>query len=455
MRGLRLHLVLVVALSLVCVASVARAQTGGMAAPGLRETVLDNGLRLVVLPDGRAPIVTHMVWYQAGSADDPVGKSGLAHFLEHLMFTGTAERPKGDFVRAVNRVGGLQNAFTSFDYSVYFQQIPADALPDMMRFEADRMVHLDLTEEAVAIEHAVIKEERRVRIDNDPASRMVEEMDAALFLRHPYRNPVIGWMHEIEGLTRADAAGFYRRFYRPDNAVVIVVGDVRFDDVLAMARATYGRVPRGAQPVLRHRLREPVVDTRRTVSLSDARIRAETFRKSWVVPSVATASSGDAEALSLLAELLGGGPHGRLYQSEVLGTGRAKSVSARYDGHGLDYGYFSLYGTPLAAEDLLTLEAAFDAAIAQIAAVGVPADALAAARRRVLRAEFFANDDPMMMARQIGMVLSTGSDLDWFGTEADRLAAVTPEDIRRVAKMWLRADRAVSGYLRSAEEVGQ
>ncbi|WP_425100867.1 M16 family metallopeptidase [Tropicibacter sp. S64] len=445
---LRLLMAGLLMLSAVCV----RAEE---TAPPIREAVLDNGLRLVVLPVHRAPVVTHMVWYRTGSADDPYGKSGLAHFLEHLMFSGTQAHPKGDYIGAVNAVGGIQNAFTSFDFTVYFQQVPAEALGRMMAFEADRMTGLMLNAEAVAIEHEVIKEERRVRVDNDPGSMMVEEMDATLFQRHPYRNPVVGWMREIEGLTQADALAFYERYYRPDNAIVVVVGDVDFDAALALAQNSYGRLPRGPGTVARSRIMEPVVSTRRTVSLSDSRIRAAKFRKSWVVPSNTTAAPGEAEALTLLAEILGGGARSRLYTAQVLGSGTAKSVTVRYDGNPMDYGYFSFYGVPLDPADLIPLEAAFDAELARIAAQGVTVAEVDAARRRVLRGQMFERDDPLVMARYLGMVLATGGTLDGIASEAERLAAVTPDDIARVARDLLPPDRAVTGYLLAPQEVGQ
>lgn len=448
----RVAVIVLGALLLVQCGESARAGRAGLE---IGETVLENGLRVVVVTDSRSPVVTHMLWYLAGSADDPPGQSGVAHFLEHLMFAGTSRNPQGAFNDAVNAVGGMQNAFTSFDYSVYFQRVIPDALEQMMQFEADRMRNLEMTERAVEIERDVVAEERRVQIDNDPASLMVEEMDATLFQRHPYRNPVIGWMHEIEALDRGDAIAFYNRYYQPDNAILVVIGDVIFDRTVEMAQAAYGSIPRGPIVAPRERPREPKVNTRRQVELRDARVGAPKFRKTWVVPSYARAEPKTAEALALLAEILGGSTHSRIYQKEVVESGAAKSVAVRFDGHGLDYGYFSLYGTPLGGERLEALEMSFDAEIASVAAKGVSAEELDTARRRYLWSQFFANDDQMNFARHIGMVLATGGSIDQITKETARLEAVTPEDIQRVAQEWLVPSRAVTGYLLGVEDVGQ
>ena len=203
--------------------TVASATANG---PQITHFVLSNGLEVVVIPDHRAPVVTHMLWYRVGSADETPGKSGLAHFLEHLMFKGTAKNPSGRFSQVVATIGGQENAFTSSDYTGYFQRVPRDKLKSMMEFEADRMTGLVLTDEVVRPELKVVLEEQNMRVANNPAARLGEQMDAALYLNHPYGRPVIGWRHEIEQLDREDALEFYRRFYTPNNAILVVAGDV-------------------------------------------------------------------------------------------------------------------------------------------------------------------------------------------------------------------------------------
>jgi zinc protease len=230
------------------------AQTAG---PKVSSYTLNNGLELVVIPDRRAPVVTHMVWYKVGAADESPGKSGLAHFLEHLMFKGTAKNPAGRFSQVVATIGGQENAFTSNDYTGYYQRVPSDKLKEVMGFEADRMTGLVLTDEVVLPERDVILEEQNQRVANNPRARLGEQMDAALYLNHPYGKPIIGWRHEMEKLTRTDAIAFYQRFYGPNNAIVVITGDVAPDQVREMAEDTYGKVAKRHEFAPRIRPQEP------------------------------------------------------------------------------------------------------------------------------------------------------------------------------------------------------
>ena len=239
---------------------------------------LDNGLKVVVIEDHRTPVVTHMVWYKVGAADEPPTKSGIAHFLEHLMFKGTESHPAGEFSGVVADIGGQENAFTSSDYTAYFQKIAKEHLGLMMEYEADRMTGLVLSPDDVASEKQVVLEERSSRTDNNPSAQLGEELDAALYLTHPYGRPVIGWKHEIEALTREDALAFYERYYTPNNAVLVVAGDVTPDEVRALAEETYGKVARRADPGERLRPREPEPRAERTVSMSSPRVQQESVR---------------------------------------------------------------------------------------------------------------------------------------------------------------------------------
>src|SRR5450756_2132336 len=209
---------------------------------------LDNGLQVVVIPDHRTPVVTEMIWYKVGSADETPGKSGLAHFLEHLMFKGTARHPAGEFSQTVLRIGGNENAFTSVDYTGYFQRVPREQLARMMEFEADRMTGLILKDENVLPERDVVLEEYNMRVANNPEARLTEQIMAALYLNHPYGRPVIGWYHEIEKLGREDALAFYRRFYAPNNAILVIAGDTDAAEVRPLAEQTFGKV--AAQPAI-------------------------------------------------------------------------------------------------------------------------------------------------------------------------------------------------------------
>src|SRR5215475_7256621 len=282
------------------------------------EFTLANGLRVVVVPDHRAPVVTHYVWYLAGAADDPPGTSGIAHFLEHLMFKSTDKMPSGEFSKIVSRLGGQDNAFTTHDYTGYYQRIAKERLGTVMAMEADRMANLQLGEKDVETEREVILEERRARTENNPSNILSEQMSAALYRNHPYRIPIIGWMHEMAKLSRADALAFYKRFYAPNNAVMVVAGDVTAAEVKTLAEATYGKVK--ANPDVHSRLRpqEPPSRAPRRVELKDPRAGNASVRRFYLAPSLPKAEPGEAEALYLLMKIVGHSSTSRLYQRRLV-----------------------------------------------------------------------------------------------------------------------------------------
>lgn len=408
---------------------------------------LDNGLQVVVIPDRRAPVVTHMLWYKVGSADEDPGKSGIAHFFEHLMFKGTKNHPAGEFSRRIAEIGGQENAFTSYDYTAYFQQVAPGALRTMMAFEADRMTNLILTDEVIGPERDVIIEERNSRVESEPRALLGEELDATLYQNHPYRMPVIGWMHEIEQLNRADAIDFYQRFYAPNNAVLIVAGDVEAEAVRQMAEETYGAVPRGPDLPPRLRPTEPEQNTARTVTLSDPRVSTPSFRKAWVVPSYTTAEAGEAEALDLLSEILGGGPRSRTYEALVVEQGIASSAGAWYQSGALDATSFQIYASPRGEATLEDVEKAMDAEIVRIAEEGVTEAELAAAKKRYVRSMIFARDSQSGMARIYGSTLTTGGTIEDIANWPDRIEAVTAGQVQEAARRHLDFNRSVTGYL--------
>ena len=284
--------------TLAALAVVASGLAGAVAtalagAPQISHFTLSNGLEVVVIPDHRAPVVTHMLWYKVGSADETPGKSGLAHFLEHLMFKGTDKNPSGRFSQVVATIGGQENAFTSADYTGYFQRVPRDKLKAMMEFEADRMTGLALTDDVVRPELNVVLEEQNMRVANNPAARLGEQMDAALYLNHPYGRPVIGWRHEIEQLDREDALAFYRRFYAPNNAILVVArATSTADEVRTLAEETYGKVPRFGEIKPRLRPQEPVQQAARTVTLADPRVTQPSVSRYYLVPSSCEGATG-------------------------------------------------------------------------------------------------------------------------------------------------------------------
>ncbi|WP_181592221.1 M16 family metallopeptidase [Mesorhizobium atlanticum] len=417
--------------------------------------LLDNGMEVVVIPDHRAPIVTHMVWYKIGSADEPPGKSGIAHFFEHLMFKATANHAAGEFDRAVSEIGGSNNAFTSYDYTAFHETVPPSALEQMMGFEADRMRNLILTDDVIKTERDVILEERRSRIDSNPQAVLDEEVDATLWQNQPYRIPVIGWIQEMEQLNRTDAEAFYDSYYRPNNAVLVVAGDVDPDAVKAMAERTYGKVARG--PDLRPRIRpvEPQQNTKRTVTLTDARVSVPSFSTQWVVPSYHTAKPGEAEALDLLAEILGGGNRSRLYQQLVVKQGIASEASAFFQSTMLDATNFTVYGSPRGDAKLADVEAAVDAEIGRIVKDGVTENELERAKTRYVRSMIFLRDKQDDMASMYGSTLATGGNVKDIEERPDRIRKVTAEEVKAAAARYLALDRSTTGYLLPQQQVEQ
>ncbi len=419
----------------------------GKGAPGISSFSLANGLQVVVIPDHRAPVATHMVWYRNGSADDPVGKSGIAHFLEHLMFKGTANHPIGEFSNVVAELGGQENAFTSNDYTAYFQRLPREHLRTAMEFEADRMTGLVLTDDVVNPERDVVLEERRMRTDSDPGAQLSEAVQAALFVHHPYGKPVIGWNHEIEGLNREDALAYYRRFYTPENAILVIAGDVTEAEVRQLAEDTYGKIPaRGATPQ-RQRPQEPEPRAHRLVSLSDEKVEQPSQQRIYLTPSYATAAPGEAEALEVLAHLLGGGQTSRLYKELVLKQQIAVGTGAYYMGTALDATRFYLYAMPAPNVGLDALDKAMDDVLAEVARDGFdPAD-FARAKTRLVADAVYAQDNQVSLAQWYGASLTTGLTIDDVRQWADRIDAVTPESVQAALKKWLIKSRAVTGHL--------
>ena len=448
-------------LALVLLAGPAAAESPADKSPGdktlaenqISSFLLDNGMEVVVIPDRRAPIVTHMVWYKVGSADEPPGKSGIAHFFEHLMFKGTAKHKAGEFGAKIAEIGGSENAFTTDDYTAYYQTVTPAALETMMEFEADRMRNLILTDAVIGPERDVVLEERRSRVENNPEALLSEEIDATLYQNHPYRIPVIGWMHEMEKLNRTDAVAFYDRYYAPNNAILIVAGDVDSKEVRALAEKTYGKVARGPDLPPRIRPSEPEQNTARTVTLTDPRVSVPSFSRSWLVPSYHTAEPGEAEALDLLSEILGGGVRSRIYQALVVRSGIASSAGAYFDGSKLDASAFAVYGAPRGTAKLDEVQAAIDAEIALVVKDGVTEKELESARNRFLRSMIFARDNQASMANLYGSTLATGSTVKDIEEWPDRIKKVTTADVRLVAAKYLSGGHAVTGLLLPSDTV--
>jgi zinc protease len=424
-------------------ASAAHAASG----PDVTDFTLANGLEVVVVPDHRAPVVTHMIWYKVGAADETAGKSGIAHFLEHLMFKGTEKNPGDAFSVDVAEIGGQDNAFTTSDYTGFYQRVPREHLKEMMAFEADRMTGLVLTDDVVRPELNVVLEEQNMRVANNPAARLGEQMDAALYLNHPYGRPPIGWRQEIEKLGRDDALAFYRRFYTPNNAVVVVAGDVTASEVKAEAEETYGKVAQRAVIGPRDRPKEPVQEAPRTVTLADSRIEQPSITRDYLVPSETTAKPGESEALDVLANVLGSGANSRLYRTLVVDKGIALNAGAYYEGTALDYGKFGVYGAPKPGVTLHEVEDNIDAVLADVVEHGITTDELDRAKTRLIADAVYAQDNQVTLARWYGAALACGETVAMVQAWPDQVRAVTADAVQDAARQWLDRRRSVTGYL--------
>jgi zinc protease len=411
---------------------------------------LANGLEVVVITNMRAPIVTHMVWYHVGAADEPRGKSGIAHYLEHLMFKGTATIKPGEFSRTIARNGGRENAFTTHDYTGYYQNVAADRLALVMRMEADRMANLRLTDEIAKPELDVVLEERRMRTDNEPSAKLYEQAQASMFMHHPYGIPIIGWESEIRALNYQDALDFYRTWYAPNNATLVIAGAVTADQVKPLAEQFYGVIP--ARPVpARVRVAEPEHVAAVKVEMTSDRVRQPSWSRRYLAPSHHAGNTKQAYALEVLTEILGGGETSRLNRSLVIDQQVAASAGADYDGTRLDLGSFVIYASPQPGREIAALERAVEAEVRRVREEGVTEDEIARAKLRLQAATVYALDSLSTGARTIGTALSTGSTVDDVEAWPDRIGAVTAAEIQEAARAVLKDDTAVTSILKPAK----
>ena len=423
-----------------------------LGAPAIADTVssfkLDNGLQIVVIEDHRAPVVTQMVWYKIGAADESPGHSGIAHFLEHLMFKGTDKVPPGQFSARVEAQGGNDNAFTTSDYTAYFQRVAADRLGLMMEMESDRMRNLRLTEDDVKTERDVILEERAQRTDSDPGSLLTEQMSAAQFLNSPYGIPVIGWRQEMAQLSRQDALDFYQANYAPNNAILVVAGDVQPDAVLAMARQFYGPVAPSDKIKPRARPQEPPQLAERRIVMADERVSEPYMVRTYLAPNRRSGDQKEAAALSLLAELLGGSGTTSVFARALqFDTQTAVWSSAFYDATTVDPETFGVAVGPVPGVSLAKAEAAMDGVIAKFLKEGVDAKDFARIKTQMRADEIYARDDSGGLARKYGSALAVGLSIDDVKAWPETLQSVTEADVMAVANKVLNRDNAVTGWL--------
>lgn len=414
--------------------------------------VLDNGMQVVVVEDHRAPVVQHMVWYRAGSADEPKGSSGVAHFLEHLLFKATDTLEAGELSATVAANGGRDNAFTSYDYTAYYQRIAADRLELMMRMESDRMRNIRLTPENIETERDVIIEERNSRTENNPRALFSEQMNAVQYHNHRYGVPIIGWMHEMETLDMEDALSFYEIYYSPNNAILVVSGDVTPDQVRTLADKYYGVIP--ANPDLPERVRteEPPQTAERRLIFKDARVSQAYVSRSYLAPERDSGDQKTAAALTLLAEVLGGGTTSYLTEKLQFDTQDAVYSGAFYRGTSLDDTTFDVIVVPAPGVTLQAIEDAMDAALAQFMTDGVDPEQLERLKAQLRAQQIYARDNVDGIAQRYGSGLTSGLTVADIQAWPDILAAVTGDDIMAAAQMVFNREASVTGWLMQEKE---
>ena len=420
---------------------------------------LDNGMDIVVLEDHRAPVVVHMVWYRAGAADEPVGKSGIAHFLEHLLFKATDELASGELSDTVAANGGSDNAFTSQDYTAYFQRVAADRLELMMKMESDRMTDIVFDPVEVDTERDVILEERSQRTDSEPGSLFAEQRMAAQYMNHPYGTPIIGWRHEMEGLTLEMARDFYEQHYGPNNAILVVAGDVEPEEVLALAETYYGVIPPNPNIKPRERVAEPPQLAERRIKFEDARVAQPYVLRTYMAPERDSGDQETAAALTMLAEILGGSNTTSVLARKLqFETQNSIYASAFYRAQSLDDTNFGLITVPAEGVTLQEAEDALDAAIAEFMEEGVDAEQLDRIKQQIRASLIYAADDVGALARRYGTALTQGLTVEDVQEWPALLDAVTEEDILAAAELVFDRDKAVTGWLMGenmAEEATQ
>ncbi|MBM3546168.1 MAG: insulinase family protein [Alphaproteobacteria bacterium] len=407
---------------------------------------LANGLEVVVVDNPRVPAVAVMLWYRIGSADEPLGKGGIAHFLEHLMFKGTPATGPGEYARVIGREGGSQNAMTSYDYTGYWAEVASDRLEMVLKLEADRMINLELTEEQVLSERDVILAERSQVVDNRPSSQLGEQTRALLYQHYPYRLPVIGWRHEIEKLTREDALAWYRRYYAPNNAILVVSGDVDVARLKPLAEKHFGPIPARVIPA-RWRPSEPPQRVARRLTMKSEQAGTASLSRMYQAPSYIYGDTAQAYALQVLAELFGGSTTSRLYRDMVVDQTLATSAGAYYEASTIGPGSFGFYASPRQGKTVEDVEAALDMAIERLLADGPTEDEVARAKQRLAAAAAFARDSLRGPATALGAALVIGRKIEDVEAWPRRIEAVTRDAVIAAARAVIKPEASVTSIM--------
>ncbi|MDR3450093.1 MAG: pitrilysin family protein [Alphaproteobacteria bacterium] len=431
-------------LGLLFVAAMPDAARAGVFYP--TDFTLSNGLEIIVVTNHLSPVVSQMVWYKVGAADEVPGKNGLAHYLEHLMFRGTNDVAPGDFSKLIAAQGGQDNAFTAYDYTAYFEEVAASRLPMIMQMEADRMHNLRITADTAAPELHVVLDERQQRTDNDPEGRFVEKLDHKFMPHYPYGRPVIGWRREIEQLTPADARDFYAHHYAPNNAVVIISGDVSAEEVMRLAAATYGRVPR-RDVAERHVFGPAPQPATHELTMHDAGVEQPHVIWRFAAPSYATQKDSEAYAYEVLAEALDDGEVGYLYRALVTEQAVASSIQTGYDPDARGETSFTIAASPRPGQSPKKLEQALRDTLQDVAQKGLDAATIDDAKERMKRSAVFAREGLMMPGYSYGMAITTGHKVADVEAWPDRIDAVTPDQVNADLRTLASSPRAIMGAL--------
>lgn len=422
---------------------------------GAKEFKLENGMHVVVIPNHRAPVITHMIWVKVGGADNQPGRSGMAHYFEHLMFKGTPSVAAGDYSKIVKTLGGNDNAFTGQDYTAYFFSVSVDNLERIMKMESDRLQNLSPPEEHFKSEKAVVIEERKQRTENDPRAMFFEQMDSALYVNHPYATPVIGWMDEIEKYEWPDVKAYYDSWYTPQNMIVVVSGDITVDEFKPLAEKYYGVIPQKKMPP-RLRPAVPPGNAKTILTQHSPAVHQPVFVRTYIAPAFAR-DKKDALALDVLSEIMDGGPTTRLYKNLVVEQKKATSVQFSYESTALDYGSITIAATPAAAVSIADLESAIDAQIKDVLEQGVQEIEVSDAVQRLTDEAIFARDSIAGPAMIFGAALATGSRVEDVENWTADIAQVKAADVLNVARKYLGQDKIwirppVTGYLLPEEK---
>lgn len=419
--------------------------------PLIQSFALKNGMQVLLMESHRVPAVTHMLWYRVGAADDFPGRSGLAHYNEHMMFQGTAKVPAGVFLHTISSHGGHANAFTSRDYTAYYVSIAREHLPLLMEMEADRMLNLAPTKENFAKEREVIIEERRMSVENEPQALLGEEMQAALYRNHPYHNSIIGWMAEMQALSREDVLNFHQQFYHPANAVLVVAGDITKAELQTLAEKYYGGLP-GGDAYQRHWRIEPPERAPRHIEMHHINVQEPLLYRTYIAPGAGQDSLGLVVPSYLLSQILGGGETSRLYQSLVVKQKIATNVSTDFDGLSVGPGEFHIDVIPATGTSLPQLEAALDKALE--AALHTPPNTAELSRAKtLLKADtLYARDGNEGAARTLGALVMAGLPPDYFTAWPKKVDDVSSEDLQKAAAYIFNPNASVTGYLLPEKE---